>query len=221
MSLQRPPDLQSPGGGDARGHVVRRPRPGADLGLARRARALRRDQRLVVGARFAARRGPVRRAAGCPGEARRHRSVRRRSAVRHGPIIFADITEDGRSRWGFLGSLGGAVLGGLTWVGVAGVTLHDGLVVSSAVLAAVRLLSVAAVAYARFPTRALGLLGAVILAVVLIDWIYLLLLLPRLAELPTYPWFGTSQASIRAIRPAVLPASAPGWPFALLDGRRR
>src|SRR3989442_11616056 len=78
------------------------------------------------------------------------------------------MTEDGRSRWGFLGSLGGAVLGGLTWVGVAGVTLHDGLVVSSAVLAAVGLWSVAAAAYARFPTRALGLLGAVILAVVLI-----------------------------------------------------
>ena len=42
--------------------------------------------------------------------------------MRRGPIIFADMTEDGRSRWGFLGSLGGAVLGGLTWVGVAGVT---------------------------------------------------------------------------------------------------
>jgi len=47
------------------------------------------------------------------------------------------MTENGRSRWGFLGGIGGAVLGGLTWVGVAGVTLHDGLVVGSAVLAAV------------------------------------------------------------------------------------
>ena len=141
--------------------------------------------------------------------------------MRRGPIIFADMTEDGRSRWGFLGSLGGAVLGGLTWVGVAGVTLHDGLVVSSAVLAAVGLWSVAAAAYARFPTRALGLLGAVILAVVLIDWIYLLLLLPRLAELPTYPWFGTSQASIRTIRPALVAASVAGGAFVTIDVLRR
>ena len=149
--------------------------------------------------------------------------------MRRGPIIFADMTEDGRSRWGVLGSLGGAVLGGLTWVGVAGVTLHDGLVVrcgSNLVApmlasAAVGLWSVAAAAYARFPTRALGLLGAVILAVVLIDWIYLLLLLPRLAELPTYPWFGTSQASIRAIRPALVAASVAGGAFVTIDVLRR
>ena len=124
---------------------------------------------------------------------------------------------DGRSRWGFLGGLGGAVLGGLTWVGVAGVTLHDGLVVGTAVLAAVVLWTGAAAAYAHFPSRALGLLGVVILAVVLIDWIYLLLLVPRLAELPTYPWFGTSEASVRAIRPLLVAASVAGGAIVIID----
>ncbi len=127
------------------------------------------------------------------------------------------MTENGRSRWGFLGGIGGAVLGGLTWVGVAGVTLHDGLVVGSAVLAAVVLWTGAAAAYARFPNRALGLLGVVILAVVLIDWIYLLLLVPRLAELPTYPWFGTSEASVRAIRPLLVAASVAGGAIVIID----
>ncbi len=124
---------------------------------------------------------------------------------------------ESRSRWGFLGGLGGAVLGGLTWVGVAGVTLHDGLVVGSAVLAAVVLWTGAAAAYARFPTRALGLLGVVILAVVLIDWIYLLLLLPRLADVPGYPWFGISQASLRALRPLLVAASVAGGACVIID----
>lgn len=127
------------------------------------------------------------------------------------------MTEDGRSRWGFLGGVGGAVLGGLIWVGVAGVTLHDGLVVGSAVLAAVVLWTGAAAAYARFPARALGLLGVVILAVVLIDWIYLLLLLPRLADIPAYPWFGVSQASLRAIRPLLVAASVAGGALVIID----
>ena len=131
------------------------------------------------------------------------------------------MMQDGRSRWGFLGGLGGAVLGGFTWVGVAGVTLHDGLVVGAAVLTAVLVWIGAAAAYTRFPTRALGLLGVVILAVVLIDWIYLLLLLPRLAELPAYPWFGTSQASVRAIRPVLVAASVAGGVFVIIDMMRK
>jgi len=113
------------------------------------------------------------------------------------------------------------VLGGFTWVGVAGVTLHDGLVVGAAVLTAVVVWTAGAAAYTRFPTRALGLIGVVILAVVLIDWIYLLLLLPRLAELPTYPWFGTSQASIRAIRPALVAASVAGGALVIIDVLRQ
>jgi hypothetical protein len=130
------------------------------------------------------------------------------------------MTDGTGSRWGFLGGVGGCVLGGLTWVVVAGVVLHDWLVVGSAVVLGAALTWGALAAAKRFPTRLLGLLGASALAIVLIDSVYLVLLLPRLAAMPNYPTF-ISPAQLQAIRPLLFLVSLGATAAVLVELLRR
>jgi hypothetical protein len=130
------------------------------------------------------------------------------------------MTDGGGSRWGFLGGLAGCVLGGLIWVVVAGVVLHDWWVVGSAVVVGAALWWSVIAAARRFPTRLLGLIGATVLATVLIDSVYLILLAPRLSAMPNYPTFMTP-AQIQAIRPLLLLASLGGTLVVVLELLRR
>jgi hypothetical protein len=131
------------------------------------------------------------------------------------------MTDGSGSRWGFLGGVGGCVLGGLIWVVVAGFTLHDWRVVASAVAVGGAIWWGAVASYARLPTHPFGVLGAVILAVVVVDGIYLALLLPRLSMHPEYPWFGTNWRTVRALRPLLVVGSVAGVVVVLFDLLRR
>ncbi len=131
------------------------------------------------------------------------------------------MTDGSGSRWGFLGGVAGCVLGGLVWVVVAGFTLHDWRVVATAVAVGAAIWWGAVASYARLPTHPLGVLGAVILAVVVVDGIYLAVLLPPLSALPEYPWFGNNWRAVRALRPLLALASVAGVVVVLVDLLRR
>ena len=127
-------------------------------------------------------------------------------------------TDDGvRSRWGFLGGLAGSVIGGFTWVVVGGVVAHQPAFIAGGIAAAVVIFAAAVVATGRLPAHPLGVLGATILAIVLLDGAFLALLLPRLPESAAGLYYGTSRTAFAGLRPLMLAASIAGLALVVVD----
>ena len=125
------------------------------------------------------------------------------------------------SRVGVLGGLAGVILGGFTWITVYGVYLKDPGIWASGIAVAAGLWFVGARVHARFPTRMLALVGAMLLAVAAIDWMYIGLLLPRLPELAASSSVGISRVSLRPIQPMLMAASVAGTALLIWDLLRR
>jgi hypothetical protein len=127
-------------------------------------------------------------------------------------------TDDGvRSRWGFVGGLAGGVIGGFTWVVAGGVVAHAPAFVAGGITAAVLVFAAALAASARLPDRPLGVLGVTILAIVLLDGVFLAFLLPRLPESATGLYYGTSRTAFASLRPLLLAASIAGVALVIVD----
>lgn len=127
-------------------------------------------------------------------------------------------TDDGvRSRWGFLGGLAGGVIGGFTWVVVGGVVAHQPAFIAGGIGAAAVVFAAAVVASTRLPTRPLGVLGATMLAIALLDGLFLALLLPRLPESAAGLYYGTSRTAFARLRPLLLAASIAGVALVVVD----
>src|SRR5256712_9366191 len=90
-------------------------------------------------------------------------------------------------RWGLLGAVAGAILGGLIWVVVAGGVLGDWRVWATARALAVALWWGAGQLFARPPERFATILGCLILCVVVIHLLYVGILVPPLPPLPPSP----------------------------------
>ncbi len=135
--------------------------------------------------------------------------------------MFRAMTPDANRRWGFLGGTAGAVLGGFIWIVVAGVVLRDPRMWASGAAVAVATWWAAARFFFRYPARVVAILGVTMLFVVLVDWIYLGLLLPRLPEQSGSVSFGTSRASFQVVQPILLAGGLAGTGLVLWDLLRR
>ena len=127
-------------------------------------------------------------------------------------------TDEGvRSRWGFVGGLAGGIIGGFTWVVVGGVVAHQPAFIVGGIAAAAVVFAAAFAVSTRLPTRLLGVLGVTVLAVVLLDGIFLALLLPRLPESAAGLYYGTSRTAFARLRPLLLAASIAGVVLVVVD----
>lgn len=127
-------------------------------------------------------------------------------------------TDDGaRSRWGVVGGLAGGVIGGFTWVVVGGVVAHAPAFVAGGIAAAALVFAAAVAASARLPAHPFGVLGGTILAIVLLDGVFLALLLPRLPESAAGLYYGTSRTAFAGLRPVLLAASIAGVALVIVD----
>jgi len=131
------------------------------------------------------------------------------------------MTEGSGSRLGVLGGLAGVLIGGFTWVVVYSSSVKQPLIGVSGLVVAAGLWLLAARVHARFPTRIQALLGATLIAVAAIDWLYLSLLLPRLPEYSANPYIGISRTSLRLIQPILIVGSVAGTGLILWDLLRR
>ncbi|PYO77941.1 MAG: hypothetical protein E6K55_05160 [Gemmatimonadetes bacterium] len=113
------------------------------------------------------------------------------------------------------GAMGGAALGGFTWVVVAGALIHDPAIWASGAVLALAIWWGGARAMLRYPTRVLAVIGIVVLGVVLIDAAFLAVVLPRLPKEDAGLYFGTSPTAFRAIRPWLWIAGVAGPAVAL------
>ncbi len=134
--------------------------------------------------------------------------------------MFRAMTPDANRRWGFLGGTAGAVLGGFLWIVVAGLVLRDPRIWASGAAIAVATWWAAAQFFVRYPGRGGAILGVIMLFVVLVDWIYLSLLLPRLPEQSSVS-LGTSRASFQVVQPILLAGGLAGTGLVLWDLLRR
>ena len=108
------------------------------------------------------------------------------------------------------GSMGGVALGGFVWVVVAGLLIHDPAIWACGAILALAIWWVGARAMLRYPTRALAVIGIVVLGVVLIDAAFLAVVLPRLPKEDAGLYFGTSPTAFRALRPWLWIAGVAG-----------
>lgn len=114
------------------------------------------------------------------------------------------------ARWGMFGAIGGGMIGGFTWVVVAGILLRDPLIWGAAILAAAVVGWSAWRLSVRWPAQPLLVIGWVLLLVGLLDLAFLGWVLPRLPVERASIWFGTDRASFAAVRPWAAAASVIG-----------
>ena len=108
------------------------------------------------------------------------------------------------------GAMGGAGLGGFTWVVIAGVLIRDPVIWGLGALLGLAVWLGGAHAMLRYPTHTLAVLGIVVVAVVLVDVAFLAVVVPRLPEEYAGLYFGTSPTAFRAIRPFLWLAGVAG-----------
>ena len=120
------------------------------------------------------------------------------------------VNETAGARWGYLGGLMGAVLGGFIWVVVAGVVIGDATIWATGALAAAVVWCGGWLMSRRYPNRIMLILGLVIVSVCVLDLAFLAWVLPRLPDYSGSLWFGTNRAAFRAIRPLAMIGSASG-----------
>jgi hypothetical protein len=109
-----------------------------------------------------------------------------------------------------LGGIGGGIIGGMTWIVVAGVIIHDPAVWIGGLLVAAAVAWSAWRLYLRQPTRPLLVVGVTIFLIGLIDLAFLAWVLPRLPTESMSLWIGSNQAAYAPIRPLAMVASASG-----------
>lgn len=124
-------------------------------------------------------------------------------------------------RWGVLGGLAGAVFGGLVWVVVAGFYLGDAIVVASAGVVGLGLWWLAARLLLRAPERFPAIFGAVLLGLVVIEWIYLALLLPRLPVQRVSTFWDISQPALEPVPTILLAGGIAGTSLLIWDFTRK
>ena len=71
--------------------------------------------------------------------------------------------------------------------------------------------------FARRPERFATILGCLILCVVVIDWLYVGIVVPRLPALPASPLWDISQTSLRPVRSILLTASVAATALIVWD----
>lgn len=120
------------------------------------------------------------------------------------------MTESSGTRWGLVGGVAGGVIGGFTWVVVAGVLLRDSAVWLSAILAAIVVSWGAWRLYLRQPANPLLVAGWTVLLVCLLDLAFLAWVLPRLPPERAGLWLGTDRAAFAAVRPWAVAGSIAG-----------
>lgn len=136
-------------------------------------------------------------------------------------VIFRSMTEGSGSRWGLVGGVAGGVIGGFTWVVVAGVLIGDPAVWLAAILAAAIVCWTAWRLYARQPATALLVVGWTVLLVCVLDLAFLAWVLPRLPAERAGLWLGTDRAAFAAVRPWAVVGSISGAVVALWAMWRR
>ena len=119
------------------------------------------------------------------------------------------------------GSMAGVAFGGFTWVVVAGHLIHDPVVSISAYAVALGIGWVGARNLIRFPDRRRLVLAIVLLFVVLVDWEYLAVVLPRIPAQGGSIYFGTSRSAYVVLQPVLLVGGLCATAVILWDRLRR
>jgi hypothetical protein len=113
-------------------------------------------------------------------------------------------------RWGMLGGIGGGIIGGMTWIVIAGFIIHDAAVWIGGLVAAALVCVSAWRLYWRYAAHPLLVVGVTILLVGVIDLAFLAWVLPRLPADSMSLWIGSNRAAYAPIRPFAMVASASG-----------
>jgi hypothetical protein len=102
------------------------------------------------------------------------------------------------------GAMLGVAFGGFTWVVVAGNLIHDPRVSIGGALLGIAAWLVGGTLMTRYPARRMTVLGIVILFVILVDWGFLAVVLPRLPEQGGSIYVGTSRSAYVMLQPTLL-----------------
>ena len=121
----------------------------------------------------------------------------------------------------FYGAMLGIAFGGFTWVVVAGNLIHEPILSLAGAVIGLAVGLAGGSSLVRYPERRGLVLGAVMLFVVLVDWAFLAVVLPRLPEQGGSIYFGTSRSAYVLLQPILLIGGVAGTGLVLWDLLRR